>query len=106
MLIELTSKYTNEPIAIDHELIGEVKDQSPVGQPRDTLIIHKRNRRVHWTVTERYEQVMEKIRIASACTRGSGPGRSNDVQLQMAAVPEHGHGADLAGQAAVPKALA
>lgn len=109
MLIELISKYTNEPIAIDHELIGEVKDVAKVGQPRYTLIIHRKNRRVHWSVVERYEQVMAAIRKAEtpkAESRNDSGCGASDGDVQLARVQGNGHGADLAGQATVPEALA
>jgi hypothetical protein len=67
-LVELTSHYDGRPIAIDPELVGEVKDcRREVPRPFDptTRLTHKKNRRVSWNVREDFDTVMKRIREAS-----------------------------------------
>lgn len=65
-LVEFTAAYSGKPIAVDRELIGEVRDLThEIGRHiGKTLIRHKANRRVKWLVDDRYEEVMAKIRYA------------------------------------------
>ena len=81
MLIELTSAYTGKPIAIDAELIGEVRDQTHqlTRKMGFTHIWHKSNRRVHWEVNERFEVVMERYRAGLPPV---GPNKKSNTDAQ------------------------
>jgi hypothetical protein len=62
MLIELTSSYSKCPVAIDSSLVGEVRDVRQIGRKiGSTMLIHLKNRRVHWLVDEDFEAVMGLI---------------------------------------------
>jgi len=70
MLVELHSAIEKTRLAIDHEVIGEVKDlrgtRSWSSSTGNTFIIAKKNRRVHWHVEELYDEVLTMIRGAEA----------------------------------------
>lgn len=76
-LVEFMAAYSGKPIAVDSELIGEVRDLShEIGRHiGKTLIRHKANRRVKWMVNDSYEQVMDKIRYAEEMAALAGAKR-------------------------------
>ena len=78
MLIELTSAYERTRVALAHEVIGEVKDlrgtRSWSATTGNTLVIAKRNRRVHWRVEEPYDRVVAAVRTAELSQGSHEPG--------------------------------
>jgi len=83
MMIEVTSAYERTRVAIAHEMIGEVKDLRGTrcwsANTGNTLIIARKNRRVHWQVEELYEGVMARIRAAETLHQTTGPAETHDA---------------------------
>jgi len=69
VLVEFTSAYDGLPVAVEAELIGQVKALMP-GRLGRTLLIHRQNRRVHWQVNEEYTVVMGRLVSAGRVTFG------------------------------------
>lgn len=65
-LVELTSVITGRRVAINVELIGEVRDNAhKIGALEPlTLVFHKKTRRICWRVREDYDAVMRASRLA------------------------------------------
>lgn len=82
-LAVLTCAFSGRPVAVDPELVGEVRDLSASNRTGQTRIVHRSNRRVHWEVVEPFAVVMARLEAAA------GPGRAGATRRPAPADGSH-----------------